>query len=53
MLDPDAKKLSLGKRLEIVPNNATLVVNIHGTAYGMRNGVIEREFSISGRGQGS
>lgn len=47
------KKLYLGERLEIVPNNATLVLNIHDKAYGVRNGMIEMEFSITGRGQGS
>jgi D-serine deaminase-like pyridoxal phosphate-dependent protein len=50
--DPE-KKLSLGERLEIVPNNVTLVFNIHDKAYGVRNGVIEREFSITGRGRGT
>jgi len=35
------KKLNLGERLEIVPNNATLVVNIHDRIYGVRNGMVE------------
>ena len=47
------KKLSLGERIEIVPNNATVVINIHDRIYGVRNGEIEREFSIAGRGRGS
>ncbi|MFC1912080.1 alanine racemase [Chloroflexota bacterium] len=49
----NAKKLSLGERLEIVPNSASLVLNIHDKAYGVRNGAIEREFTITGRGRGS
>ncbi len=49
----DAKKLTLGERLEISPNSASLILNIHDKAYGVRNGVIEREFSITGRGRGS
>lgn len=49
----DARKLTLGERLEIVPNSASLILNIHDKAYGVRNGVIEREFSITGRGRGS
>ena len=55
-MDPDTglkKKLNPGDRLEIVPNNATLVINIHDKVYGVRRGVIEREFSITGRGWGS
>ena len=47
------KKLGLGERLEIVPNNTTEVLNIHEKVYGVRNGVIEREFLITGRGRGS
>ena len=55
-VDPDVdshKKLRLGERIEIVPNNATVVINIHDRIYGVRNGEIEREFSIAGRGRGS
>jgi D-serine deaminase-like pyridoxal phosphate-dependent protein len=46
-------RLQLGDRLEIVPNSASLVLNIHDVAYGVRNGAIEREFRIAGRGLGS
>ena len=55
-MDPDADRgarLSLGERIEVVPNNATVVINIHDRMYGVRNGEIEREFSIAGRGRGS
>ena len=51
-MDPE-KKLSLGERLEVVPNNATLVVNIHDQIYGIRDGKIERVIPITGRGKGS
>ena len=51
--DPNAKKLALGERLEIVPNNATLVVNIHDEMYGVRDGVIEKTIPVTGRGRGS
>jgi len=47
------KKLSLGECLEIVPNNATLVINIHDQIYGVRNGVVERVISVTGRGRGN
>ena len=45
--------LSLDERLEIVPNNATLVVNIHDEMYGVRDGVIEKTIPVTGRGRGS
>ena len=51
-MDPD-KKLNFGERIEIVPNNATLVINIHDQIYGVRNGMVERVFAINGRGRGS
>lgn len=47
------KKLSLGERLEIVPNNATLVINIHDRIYGVRKGMVERVFTVTGRGRGN
>jgi len=50
----DAKdRLRLGERIEVVPNNATVVINLHDRMYGVRNGEIEREFSVAGRGRGS
>ena len=49
--DP-TKKLSLGDRLEIVPNNVTLVINIHDQIYGVRNGKVERVISVTGRKRG-
>jgi len=51
--NPEEEKLKLCERIEIVPNNATLVLNIHDQAYGVRNGKIERVFTINGRGKGS
>jgi D-serine deaminase-like pyridoxal phosphate-dependent protein len=47
------KKLHFGERLEIVPNNATLVINIHDQIYGVRNGVIEQVIPVTGRGRGN
>ena len=49
-MDPD-KKLKLGDRLEIVPNNATLVNSMHDNLYGVRNGVVEKVFPVNGRGR--
>ena len=48
-----SRRLALGERLEIVPNNATLVINIHRKLYGVRNGVVEQIVDVSGRGAGS
>ncbi len=39
--DPE-ERLSLGERLEIVPNNATLVIRMHERLYGVRGGHVER-----------
>jgi len=47
------KKLRFGERLEIVPNNATLVINIHNQIYGVRNGVVEQVIPVTGRGRGN
>lgn len=47
------KDLKVGDRLEIVPNNATLVINIHDEICGTRNGLVERMFQVTGRGCGS
>ncbi len=50
-MEPE-KRLSLGERLEIVPNNATLVISIHDEIYGVRNSAVERVFQVTGRGRG-
>jgi D-serine deaminase-like pyridoxal phosphate-dependent protein len=47
------KKLKLGERLEIVPNNATLVINIHDQVYGVRNSAVEEVIPVTGRGHGN
>ena len=47
------KKLRLGERLEIIPNNPFIVSNIHDQWYGVRSGEVERMISVTGRGRGS
>jgi D-serine deaminase-like pyridoxal phosphate-dependent protein len=47
------KKLRLGERLEIIPNNPFLVTNMHDKLYGVRGGKVERMISVTGRGRGS
>jgi len=51
--DPKAPKLRLGERIEIVPNNATLVINMHAQIYGVRNGKVEKVMTVTGRGRGN
>jgi len=47
------KKLRLGERLEIVPNNATLTINIHDRIHGVRNGAVEEIIPVTGHGRGN
>ncbi len=47
------KRVNLGERLEIIPNNASMVVSIHDEIYGVRSGVVEKVFKITGRGLGN
>ncbi len=42
-------RLRVGDRLEIVPNNATLVISMQEQVYGIRNGRVERAFAVAGR----
>ncbi len=43
------KRLKLGERLEIVPNNSTLAINLQTQVYGVRNDILERMISVKGR----
>ena len=42
-------RLKLGDRIEIVPNNSTLVINLQTQIYGIRNGIIEKVIFVKGR----
>jgi D-serine deaminase-like pyridoxal phosphate-dependent protein len=46
-------KLTLGQQLEIIPNNASIVLNTHDQIYGVRNGEIEKVIPVTGRGKGN
>lgn len=50
--DP-AKRVALGERLEIIPNNAAMVVAMHDRIYGVRQGAVEKVLEITGRGLGN
>jgi len=52
MTDP-SKPLSIGDRLEIIPNHAGLVVNLHSQLYGVRGGKVERVIPVSCREKGN
>ena len=43
------KRLRIGDRLEIIPNNATLSISTQERIYGVRNGIVERIFAVAGR----
>lgn len=47
------KNLKIGDRLQIVPNSANLVVNLHDVLYGVRDGHVERVMPVTGRGKGT
>ncbi|MDP6448780.1 MAG: alanine racemase [Dehalococcoidales bacterium] len=51
--DHAKERLQFGERLEIVPNNAAIVINLQDKLYGVRNGVVEREFTVTARGCGT
>jgi len=47
------RKLSVGERLEVIPNNAMIVINGHDSLYGVRSGKVERIVPVTARGRGS
>jgi D-serine deaminase-like pyridoxal phosphate-dependent protein len=51
-MEPDIapeKRLGIGDRLEIVPNNATLAISMQQKIYGVRDRMVERIFAVAGR----
>ena len=46
----DPGSVSIGERLEILPNHISLAVNLRDRIYGMRNGEVEREIPVLCRG---
>jgi D-serine deaminase-like pyridoxal phosphate-dependent protein len=47
------EKLSIGERLEIIPNNPFVVINMHNKLYGVRSGKVETVIPVTGRCRGS
>ena len=48
-LAPD-ESVAIGDRIRIVPNHACTVINLFDSAYGIRNGQVEKVFEIAARG---
>ncbi len=44
-------RLDIGERVEVIPLHACGCVNMFDVAYGVRDGAVEREFAIEGRGR--
>jgi D-serine deaminase-like pyridoxal phosphate-dependent protein len=47
----DADDVHIGDRLEVIPLHVCSCVNMFDVAYGVRDGVVERELAIAGRGK--
>jgi D-serine deaminase-like pyridoxal phosphate-dependent protein len=41
----------IGDRLQVIPSHACACVNMFDVAYGIRDGRLERQFQIAGRGK--
>lgn len=48
---PAGTGLRVGDRLEIIPNHVCPAVNLFDRVYGVRNGRVEREIRVDGRGR--
>jgi D-serine deaminase-like pyridoxal phosphate-dependent protein len=46
-----AHSFAIGERLQIVPNHICVAVNLQNEVYGVRNGVVERIWSVKARGK--
>lgn len=46
-----AGPLNIGDRIQIIPNHICPTVNLYDQAYGVRNGVVEKVFTIHARGR--
>jgi D-serine deaminase-like pyridoxal phosphate-dependent protein len=45
------RPLAIGERLEVIPLHVCASVNLFDVAYGIREGVVEREIPIAARGR--
>ena len=42
---------SIGERVTVIPNHACAVTNLHDRVYGVRDGRVERVFTVAARGK--
>jgi D-serine deaminase-like pyridoxal phosphate-dependent protein len=47
----DGDGVRIGDRLQVIPSHACTCVNMFDVAYGVRDGQVERQFQIAGRGK--
>ena len=47
----DGPPVRIGQRLRIVPNHVCVTVNMHETAHGIRDDVVEQSWAVEGRGK--
>lgn len=45
------REFSVGDRVHVIPNHVCAAVNLHDRVYGVRDGVVERVFSVAARGK--
>jgi D-serine deaminase-like pyridoxal phosphate-dependent protein len=50
-VEPGGDEIRIGDRLEVVPLHVCACVNLFDVAAGLRDGTVEREFAIAGRGK--
>ncbi|CAM4110926.1 alanine racemase [Paenibacillus alkaliterrae] len=48
--DPERVALSIGDRIEIIPNHSCVIPNLNDSIYGMRKGVVTERIKIDARG---
>ncbi|MBP1991579.1 alanine racemase [Paenibacillus eucommiae] len=48
--DPDKVSLSIGDRIEIIPNHSCVIPNLNDAIYGVRRGVVLERIQIDARG---
>ena len=46
-LSDPGNEVSIGDRLEVLPNHISLAGNLHEAMHGVRNGAVEREIPIA------
>jgi D-serine deaminase-like pyridoxal phosphate-dependent protein len=50
-LDDPNDEFRVGDQIAFIPGHCCTTVNLYDTAYGVRNGVVERVFTVDGRGR--